>query len=177
MAEKDDERQLWQGKFLEIVRRGRWEFVRRRGTTGVVGIVAVTDAGRLLLVEQYRPPVGRNAIELPAGLAGDVAGAEHEPLAEAARRELLEETGYDAREVTYLTEGVSSAGMTDETVTLFRASGLVKRRDAVGDASEQITLHEVPVGEVESWLRERVRGGAVVDLKIYAALRFVGAAS
>src|SRR5436190_21784999 len=87
---------LYEGKFRRYVRRGGWEYVARRNVTGIVGIIAVTDDGKLVLVEQFRPPVGKNVIEIPAGLAGDVAGSEHEALAEAARRELLEETGYEA---------------------------------------------------------------------------------
>ncbi len=67
---------LYSGRFLNLVRRGKWEFVERHSATGVVGIVAVTDEGRLLLVEQFRPPLQKQVIELPAGLAGDIAGEE-----------------------------------------------------------------------------------------------------
>src|SRR5262245_16597959 len=110
---------LSEGKYIRLVRRGTWDFVQRRGISGVVAIVAVTDAGELVLVEQFRPPVNKRVIEVPAGLAGDIAGQEHEALTEAARRELLEETGYEARSMRYLAEGVASAGLTDETITLF----------------------------------------------------------
>jgi ADP-ribose pyrophosphatase len=172
MAAEANEPTLWEGKYLRVTRRDKWEYVTRQGTSGVVGIVAVTDGGKLVLVEQYRPPVGRNVIEIPAGLAGDVAGSEHEPLADAAARELLEETGYAAREMTYLCEGVSSAGLTDELITLFRAVGLTKQGDGAGDGSEQITLHEIPLADVEPWLAEQVAAGKTVDLKVYAALRW-----
>src|SRR5437868_5276351 len=93
------------GKHLHLVRRGTWEFAHRPNITGIVGIVAVTDDGKLILVEQFRPPVNTAVIELPAGLAGDVAGADDEPLAAAARRELLEETGFDAAEMEELCHG------------------------------------------------------------------------
>jgi ADP-ribose pyrophosphatase len=90
------------GKYIELVRQNGWEFARRKGISGIVGIIAVTDDRKLVLVEQHRPPVGARVIELPAGLAGDAKGHEKEDLADAARRELLEETGYVARRMERL---------------------------------------------------------------------------
>jgi ADP-ribose pyrophosphatase len=165
---------LYDGKYLRLVKVGRWEYVSRKKVSGIVGIVAVTDAGKLVLVEQYRVPVGRNVIELPAGLAGDVAGQEAEPMEAAARRELLEETGYEAREMIALTAGVASAGLCDEVIQLMRATGLKKVAAGGGDASERITVHEVPLGEVEAWLAQRRKEGKLLDLKIYGALYFAG---
>ncbi|HOB76637.1 MAG TPA: NUDIX hydrolase [Phycisphaerae bacterium] len=166
----DDVRILYEGKYLNLVARGKWEFVRRTGSNGVVGILAVTDEGRLILVEQYRPPIARPSIELPAGLVGDVAGASDESLMTAARRELFEETGYEAAEMIELAEGVSSAGMSDEMVTLMLARGLKKNGRGGGDASEKITVHEVPVGEVHAFLQQQARAGKALDFKIYAGL-------
>jgi ADP-ribose pyrophosphatase len=173
MPDVSNQPTLWEGKYLRVTARDKWEYVTRRGTSGVVGIVAMTDDRRLVLVEQFRPPVNRNVIEIPAGLAGDVKGSEHEKLADAAARELLEETGYAASEIVYLCEGVSSAGLTDELITLFRATGLTKQGKGLGDETEDITLHEIPVAEVESWIARQVRQGKMVDLKVYAALRWV----
>ena len=166
---------LAQGKRIRLVRRGDWEYVTRPGVSGIVAIVAVTDDGKLVLVEQHRPPVGKPVIELPAGLAGDEAGHEREDLATAARRELLEETGYEAADMTWIAEGAPSAGISDEVITLFRATRLKKTGKGEGDGSEKITLHEVPVGEVVQWLEERRNAGRLVDLKVYAALCFVEA--
>jgi ADP-ribose pyrophosphatase len=166
---------VWDGKHVRVMRRGTWEYVTRPGVSGIVGIVAVTGGGKLVLVEQARAPLGRNVIELPAGLAGDVAGQESEGLADAARRELLEETGYEAAAMEFLAEGTSSAGITDEVITLFRATGLRKVGAGEGDGSERITLHEVPVGEVAGWLETQRRDGKMVDLKVYGALYFIGA--
>ena len=73
-------------------------------------MVAVTAENELLLVEQYRPPPNARVIELPAGLAGDDDGAE--TLTDAARRELLEETGYHAGSLVKVAEGPASAGAT-----------------------------------------------------------------
>ncbi len=173
MDRQPDERTLYDGKFIRFVQQGKWEFARRRNTSGIVGVVAVTDDGKLLLVEQFRPPVGKRVIELPAGLAGDVAGQETEDLANAARRELLEETGYEAREMTRVATGPPSAGLSDEVITLFVARGLKKAGDGAGDGSEDITLHEVPVGEVDAFVDRMAGDGRLVDLKVFAGLYFV----
>ena len=165
---------LYDGKYIRLVRESGWEFVRRKNVSGIVGIVAVTDDRRLVLVEQYRPPVGRPVIELPAGLAGDVAGSESEALADAARRELLEETGYAAAEMTQLCAGTASAGLGDEVVTLFRATGLKKVGAGEGDGHEKITLHEVALDGIEQWLDAQAAGGKLVDLKVYSGLYFAG---
>jgi len=100
MTEQHNLITVYAGKHLSMAQRGHWEFATRNTRRPVVGIVAITDAGDVVLVEQFRPPVGQNVVELPAGLAGDIAGLEDEPLVEAAKRELLEETGYAAKQWT-----------------------------------------------------------------------------
>ena len=87
--------------------------------------MAVTNEQKLLLVEQFRVPVDGPVIELPAGLSGDTDDP-NESLQIAAERELLEETGYSAESWTELATVTSSAGMTNEQVTIFRAAELQK---------------------------------------------------
>jgi ADP-ribose pyrophosphatase len=164
---------LYDGKHIRMVKQGNWEFAQRKNLSGIVGIVAVNDKGKLILVEQFRPPVGKRVIELPAGLAGDIVGSEKEDLADAARRELYEETGYEAKKMEYLAAGAASAGMVDEIITLYRAKGLRKTGKGEGDGHEQIETHEVPLARVESWLKKQVKSGKLVDLKVYAGLHFV----
>jgi ADP-ribose pyrophosphatase len=147
--------------------RGGWEYATRNIARPAVGIVAVTDAGDVVLVEQHRPPVGRKVIELPAGLSGDIVGQEDEALLEAAKRELLEETGYVAERWTELLAGYSSPGLTDESITLFLAEGLQQAGPGGGDPSESITVHEVPLDDVLAWLNSK---SAVADLKLLAGL-------
>lgn len=159
---------LAEGRFLRLVKRGTWEFVQRKGSTGVVGIVAVTDAGQLLLVEQLRHPVSARCVELPAGLVGDVDATES--VEASAARELEEETGYRPAGIEILSEGVTSAGLTDEMVTLVRATGLTKVSDGGGDESEAIEVHAVPLAEVPRFLKEKEAGGRLIDLKVWSAL-------
>jgi ADP-ribose pyrophosphatase len=161
------------GKHIRLVARGKWEFAERKKVSGIVGIVAVTDQNKLILIEQLRAPVNRRVIEIPAGLAGDIAGSEDEKLEIAAQRELMEETGYEAREMTRLIDGAVSAGITSEIVTLFRATGLTRTGKGGGDGSEDIEVHEVPVDKVHAWIQEREKTGAIVDFKVYAGLFFL----
>jgi ADP-ribose pyrophosphatase len=164
---------VWEGKHLRVRTCGRWEFVERAKATGGVVIVAVTDDQKLLLVEQYRVPMGRPVIELPAGLAGDVEGSETEELIQAAKRELFEETGYEAREMNFLMAGPSSAGLTNEVNTMFRATGLRCVGRGGGDEQEQIHLHTIPLVEVHGWLKQKMEQGLGVDPKVYAGLYFI----
>lgn len=161
---------LAQGKHLNLVRRGTWEFAHRPGITGIVGIIAVTAERELILVEQYRPPVDARVIELPAGLAGDVAAASNESLADAARRELLEEAGYHAAQMKQVAQGPASAGICDEIITLFLATDLQKQHSGGGDATEEITIHLVPLDAIHPWLKDQQHAGKAVDLKVYSGL-------
>lgn len=163
---------LGEGKYLKLVRQGKWEFVERTNISGVVGIIATTGDGRLVLVEQWRAPVGKRCVELPAGLVGDENAAEG--AAESAARELEEETGYRPAWIEHLTDGVSSAGLSDETIGLFRAGGLEKVARGGGTSSEDIEVHAVSLSEVPAFLRHRLKEGRAVDLKVWAALWFVG---
>jgi ADP-ribose pyrophosphatase len=163
---------LGAGKFLRLVRDGRWEFVQRTNTTGVVAIVALTDDGAIVLTEQYRAAVQCPVVELPAGLAGDTPGDDGEVLLAAAERELLEETGYQADEWTLLAYGPPSAGMSDECVALFLAEGLTKVSAGGGDDDEQITVHEVPLSEAPQRLQQFEEDGTLIDPKVFAGLFF-----
>ena len=87
---------------------------------GAVAVVALDEAGQVLMIRQYRHPTGRLLWEVPAGLR-DVAG---EPLPATAERELLEETGYRARDWRVLADFFPSPGITTERVRMFLARGL-----------------------------------------------------
>jgi len=169
---KPGEHVIAEGRHLRFIDRDGWEFVRRKNVSGIIGIVPVTDEGRLVLIEQFRPPVGCRLIELPAGLVGDVEGRESESLETAANRELTEETGYQAAHWRRLADGAPSAGVSGERMVLFLATGLTKVGPGGGDRTEDIRVHEVPLQEVADWLTWQKQRGVEVDLKVYAGLFF-----
>lgn len=176
-----DQQELWRGKFLAVQQTGRkaveqsdadghrWEYVTRTTGRPVVAIVATDQDDRLVLVEQFRPPVNSNVIELPAGLAGDVAGAEDEPLLSAAIRELEEETGFaaDANQWRRVTNGLSSAGLTDESTEIFAVTQVKKTSSGGGVGSENIVVHLVPISDLMQWLIDK---GLPYDLKLLGAV-------
>ena len=163
---------LARGRFLDFLSRKGWEFVARRDVDGVILVVPVTDDGAIVLVEQRRPPVDRHVVELPAGLSGDDEGGRGEPLETSARRELLEETGYEATTMELLADGPPSPGVTSEIVTYFLARGLVKRHEGGGVGGERIVVHVISLATAHDWLAERAREGVLVDAKVWAGLYF-----
>jgi len=164
---------IGRGKYVELVEQDGWEFVRRHASTGVVVIVATTEAGELVLVEQPRVPIGRSAIELPAGLVGDVRGSEDELFERAAERELEEETGFQAKRWTRLLETPGSVGLSSEMLTYFRATGLTRVGQGGGDDTENITVHLVPLGEIRAFLAAKLAAGLAIDPKVFVGLYFV----
>ena len=162
---------MWEGRFITAKRRGRWEYVSRSRGIGAAVILAIEEApdGRhVILVDQYRVPLGCRCIELPAGLVGDNGQAEAPAL--AATRELEEETGYHAAEMDDLGRFFSSPGMVSESFTLFRARGLTRVGDGGGTPGEDITVHRVPLDQIDSWIADRRAEGYAIDVKILLLL-------
>ena len=167
MSETKQRTTLFEGQHLSLVQRDHWEYVQRHTGKPAVGVVALTDQDQIILVEQFRPPIDRRIVELPAGLAGDIPGAEDEELLRAAQRELWEETGYTAQRWTPLVHAYSSAGLTDESIELFLAEGLNKEGVGGGVDDEEIIVHEVARDQVTQWLQEQ---NTYTDLKLCAGL-------
>lgn len=161
---------LYEGKFKKFVIEDHWEFVERVNCWGIVAILALTDERKVILVDQHRIPVGKSVIEFPAGLADGAGGNENETLEDAAKRELLEETGYQAKKMIYCTQGPISAASTSDIMTIFRAEGLKKVAKGGGDNTESITVYEVPIETVDDWLDEKAKEGFLIDSKVYAGL-------
>lgn len=161
---------MWEGRFITAKRDGKWEYVSRsRGIKAAV-ILAI-DAGHVLLVEQYRVPLGKNCIELPAGLVGDHDDKADEDSALAAIRELEEETGYRAETMENCGEYYSSPGMVSESFSLFRAGGLTKVSDGGGVDGENITVHRVALAELNEFLDQKRREGAGIDVRLLLFLQ------
>lgn len=161
---------LCRGQFLELLKEGTWEYVRRVNASGAVMIVAVTEEGELLLVEEYRVPLHASTIGLPAGISGDQG---EESTLQSARRELEEETGYRAGAWTYLFTGPSSPGLTTEMVSFYLADGLQRISAGGGVDHENITVHRIPLPLVHGWLMDQAGQGKVVDPKIFMGLYFL----
>ncbi len=153
---------------LELVQRDGWSFVRRTRNVSVVAVVAVTDDHGFLLVEQFRAPVNQRVIELPAGLARDEDASES--LQTAAERELLEETGYTAKSWTKLATVTSSAGLTNEVVTVFSAKQLTRAAAGGGVDNEKIIVHEIALDSAAKWLDQQSAAGALIDGRVFAGL-------
>ncbi|MCP4447667.1 MAG: NUDIX hydrolase [Myxococcales bacterium] len=157
------------GKWLRLRKVGKWEWVQRVNTTGVAGIYAFTDDDEVVLVEQPRPPLGNaRVLEIPAGLVGDIVGQEDEAVDLAAKRELIEETGYEAGELREVVEVPSAPGITEETISLYVARGLTKVGPGGGDESEDIEVILVPMSEFQEFIEGRIRQGTLIDPKVFA---------
>jgi ADP-ribose pyrophosphatase len=158
---------VWQGKYLLVRKSGTWEYVSRSRNIGAAVILAV-DEGRVILVEQYRVPLGARCIELPAGLVGDET--QGEAVEAAAIRELEEETGYRAERMVSLGRFHASPGMSSEGFTLLRAEGLTRSGEGGGVPGEEIVVHKVPLGEVPAFVAAKRKEGVAVDVKLLLLL-------
>jgi len=163
----------FKGRFLGMKERDNWEYAFRTNASGVVVIVPITENRELVLVEQYRIPVQSVVLELPAGLVGDTGDSE-EDFKTAAQRELIEETGFRAGTLEELITSPSTAGMADEIITIYYASGLERVGPGGGDGNENITVHLVPLQSAVEWLDQRQKEGMMLDPKIYAGLFWAG---
>jgi ADP-ribose pyrophosphatase len=159
---------VFEGKHLLVLENDDWQFVERKKGKSAVVILALTDDDRIVFVEQFRRPVNARVIDFPAGLVGDEEG--HDDPAETAKRELEEETGYACAKVERLTSGPTSPGITSETVTFYRASGLEQRGAGGGVGGEDISVHRVPRTAVADWLKRKNGEGILIDVKVWAGL-------
>ena len=160
---------VWQGRYITVKRRGRWEYVGRARNIGAAVILAIED-GHVLLVEQYRVPLGRRCLELPAGLVGDET--EGEDILTSAARELEEETGWRAAHVEITGEFASSPGMVSETFTLVKATGLTQVGAGGGVAGEDIVVHRVALDDVQNFVSGKRTEGVAIDAKVLMLAMF-----
>ncbi|MEQ8312199.1 MAG: NUDIX hydrolase [Sphingopyxis sp.] len=157
----------WEGRFVTVKQQGNWEYVSRSRGIHAAVILAIDDAadGRhVILVEQYRVPLKRPCLELPAGLVGDDSAGEAAEV--AAARELEEETGYRAATWHTVGEFYSSPGMVSESFTLLVATGLTRVGDGGGVDGEEITVHRVPIDRIADFVAAKRAEGCGIDVRV-----------
>lgn len=170
MSKEPDELEetVWEGRFIAAKRRGKWEYVSR--TRGIhAAVILAIDEGYVILIEQFRVPLGCYCLELPAGLVGD--DVQGEAAEAAAIRELEEETGYRAEHIVEIGRFYSSPGMVSEGFTLLRAEGLERVSHGGGVEGEEIKVHRVPLGEVPAFVAAKRAEDCAIDVKL---LLFLG---
>lgn len=151
-----DEVELPNGK------RGKREIIKH---PGAVAVIAITDEGKMIMVEQYRKAMERSLVEIPAGKLEPG----EEPL-RSAERELEEETGYESAEMKHLISFYTSPGFADELVHLFVATGLTKKENpAACDEDEFVELIELTVEEAQRFIEE----GKIADAKTAYAVQYL----
>jgi ADP-ribose pyrophosphatase len=128
-------------------------------------VILAEHDGRVILVEQFRVPVGKRVIELPAGLVGDEdpdAGVE-----DTAIKELEEETGFLADRVDRLGEFYSSPGMASEGFMLVRAHGT---RPGGKKIEDDIIVHLVAKDGIAGFVADQRKAGAAIDVRLLLLL-------
>ena len=170
---------VYDGKFIKTIRRhyldGKgeekaWEMMERKTKGRIVGIVAITPEQEIILEKSFRIPVDSYVLELPAGLP-DKDGESEEEL---ARRELLEETGYEVDEVKFIIGGCISAGILTDELALYLGMNARKAREPELEPSEDIEVIKVPLDKLPAYLLGVINKGEIkIDVKITAFLPFL----
>jgi ADP-ribose pyrophosphatase len=154
--------QIYKGKIIDLYveevelpnkKIGKREIVKH---PGAVAILAVTDEGKILMVEQFRKPLEKTIIEIPAGKLEKG----EDPL-ECAKRELLEETGYSCEKMKSIGSFYTSPGFADELIYLYFTDSLVRKGAQMTDEDEFLNVMEVSVDEA----REMVNDKRIHDAK------------
>ncbi len=131
---------------------------------GAVAIIAITNEKKLVVVEQYRKALNRSIIEIPAG---KIEPNEEPEL--TAIRELEEETGYGAKDFSYLQSFATSPGFADEVIHLYLAQDLFKiTNPAKGDDDEFLNLQEITIEQAEAMMQSK----EIFDAKTAYAILF-----
>jgi ADP-ribose pyrophosphatase len=160
---------MCEGKFVRLIRRGKWEYASRANDIRAVVILAEQD-GKVILIDQPRVPLGQRYLELPAGLVGDT---DPDATAETtAIKELEEETGYTAERVERLGDFHASPGMVSEGFTLVRAHGITKICEGGGDENEDINVHHVARSDIPAFVEQKRAEGFAIDVKLLIFLGY-----
>jgi len=165
--EKEPNEVLFEGDYLRVVKKDGWETIERNNASGVVIIYPITNDDKLVLVEQFRRPIGKACIEWPAGLVGDKSNNKDPEV--AAIHELEEETGYRANIMRKVFSGTVSPGLSNEITDCFIATNLEKISFGGGnkDEKENIKVHEVHIDDFENWIKNKELSGTIIDIKVW----------
>lgn len=132
---------------------------------GAVAIIPITDDNKIVMIEQYRKPLERTIVEIPAGKL-----EKGEEPAYSAKRELEEETGYDCKQLDWLISFYTSPGFADEIVHVYVAKGLFKKENAAGlDEDEFVHVVELTLEEAQQFIREQ----KIYDAKTAYAVQYL----
>ena len=165
---------VWEGDFISIAKtrfvdmQGHTQTyeVVRRARNHIVGVCAITLTGEVLIEKIFRVPVGNYVIEFPMGLADDGETAEA-----AARRELREETGYEAPHWEPVFRGVVNSGLLADEMQLFIAAGAALVGDPRRESTEDIIVMAIPLNRLPAFIfRDCPRAGVVVDIKMLSLI-------
>jgi ADP-ribose pyrophosphatase len=160
---------MWAGKYVRVLKRGKWEYASRTNNINAVVILAEYE-GKVILIDQPRVPPDCRCIELPAGLVGD-----EDPNATAestAVKELEEETGFTAERVERVGDFYASPGMLSESFTLVRAHNVRRIGDGGGDENEDINVHLVDRADIANFIEQKRAEGFGVDVKLLLFLDY-----
>jgi ADP-ribose pyrophosphatase len=154
---------MCEGKFVRLMRRGKWEYASRTRDINAVVIIAEHE-GKVILIDQPRVGPDCRCVELPAGLVGD---EDPDITVEAtAIKELEEETGFTAERIERLGDFYASPGMVAESFTLVRAHGVRRIGEGGGDEHEDINVHLVARPDIPNFLEQKRAEGFGVDVKL-----------
>ena len=162
---------LCEGRHLLLLSRRGWEYAEHRTAKEAVMVIALTEKGEIVLVEEFRPAVNAAVVSPPAGLVGDEGPEE---AVAAARRELAEETGCEAESFELLARGPGSAGQSSEMVLFFLARGARRTGLQAPQDRDVIRVHTVPVTRMLEWARQREAEGILIDPKVWAGVYLAG---
>ena len=160
---------MCEGKFVRLLKRGKWEFASRANNINAVVVIAEYD-GKMILVDQPRVGPDCRCVELPAGLVGDTDP--NATVEATAIKELEEETGFTADRVERLGDFYASPGMLSESFTLVRAHGVRRIGEGGGDENEDINVHLVARADIPNFLEEKRAEGFGVDVKLLIFLGY-----
>ena len=153
------------GRYLDVIWAERGEYVNNRRCRGVVLVIPITAAREIVFIEQHRIAMNANVIEYPAGLVGDDDANESFEL--AARRELLEESGYESDQLDWLLRGPASPGSSTEVVDFYLARNARRVSERAGIDHERILVHTIKLEDANAWLASKANSGVLVDPRVH----------